>query len=260
MLRLQQATVRFPGLGWPALDAVSLAVSAGECVALVGPNGAGKTTALRALLGTVPLASGAALVGGRDVREWPRQALAREVAVVAQREEPVFPVTVGDVVAMGRYPHLGPWQRPGVADQAAVDHALAQSDVTLLAHRWVSTLSGGEWQRVRLARALAQEPRALLLDEPASSLDLRHEMELMETVAALVRERALAVLVVSHHLNVAARFADRLVLFAQGRAVADGTPAAVMDPALLSQVFGWPVGAVRLPDGTPQLFPLRTSP
>jgi iron complex transport system ATP-binding protein len=260
VLALDRATVRYGDAPRPALEDVSLQVAAGECVALVGPNGAGKTTALRALLGTVPLMSGTATVNGRDVRAWPRAELAREVGVVAQREEPAFPITVGEVVAMGRYPWLGPWQRPGPDDEAALARALAQADVAGLSHRWVSTLSGGEWQRVRLARALAQDPRALLLDEPSSSLDLRHEMELMETVATLVRERRLAVLVVSHHLNVAARFADRLIVFSEGRAVADAAPASVMEAALLTRVFGWPVSAIQLPDGSPQLFPLRKTP
>lgn len=256
-LALEHATVRYPLAVRAALDDVTLRVAAGECVALVGPNGAGKTTALRALLGVVPLASGSASIMGRAVASWPRAELARQVGVVAQREEPAFPVTVRDVVAMGRYPHLGPWQRPGAGDDAAIERALRQTDIAALASRWVGTLSGGEWQRVRLARALAQEPAALLLDEPASSLDLRHEMELMETVVALVRERGLAALVVSHHLNVAARFADRLVLFAEGRAVADGLPPAVLEPQLLTTVFGWPVGTYRLDDGSPQLYPLR---
>jgi len=260
MLALEGASVRYSGAPRAALDDVTLRVAAGECVALVGPNGAGKTTALRALLGLVPLASGSAFIVGRAVHSWKREELAREVGVVAQREEPAFPVTVADVVAMGRYPYLGPWQRPGEADRSAVERALAQCDVAGLAGRWVSTLSGGEWQRVRLARALAQDPRALLLDEPSSSLDLRHEMELMETVAALVRSRGLAVLVVSHHLNIAARFADRLVVFSEGRAVADDVPSKVAEPALMSRVFGWPVEAIQLSDGSTQLYPHRKSP
>ena len=121
----------------------------------------------------------------------------------------------------------------------------------------MQTLSGGEWQRVRLARALAQEPRVLVLDEPTASLDLRHEMELFELVAGLVRERGLAALIVSHHLNAAARFADRLVLLAGGRIVADDVPERVLVPAVLSGVFGWPGDVHRLPDGAVQLYPQR---
>ena len=134
---------------------------------------------------------------------------------------------------------------------------MALADVTALRERWVSTLSGGEWQRVRVARALAQEPRALVLDEPTASLDLRHEMELFELVAALVEERRLGALIVSHHLNLAARFAHRLVLLHQGRVVAAGAPGDVLETGRREGVFGWPVAVQRLPDGTVQLYPER---
>jgi iron complex transport system ATP-binding protein len=260
VLALADATVRLPGTAVAQLAEVSLGVAAGECVAIVGPNGAGKTTALRALLGLVPLAHGRANLLGCPAARWDRTALAREVAVVAQREEPAFPLLVREAVAMGRYPYLGAWRRPGAADEAAVDRALARADVTHLADRWVATLSGGEWQRVRLARALAQEPRALVLDEPTASLDLRHEMELFELVGDLVHRDRLAALVVSHHVNAAARFADRLMLLAGGRLLAAGPPAAVLQPERLSSVFGWPVAVHTLPDGALQLHPERRPP
>jgi len=259
VFELSGAVVRYGALA-PAVDAVSLCVRRGECVAVVGPNGAGKTTLLRALLGLVPCAAGRALALGRDAHQWPRDALARAVGVVAQREEPAFPVTVREAVEMGRYPHLGPWRAMGAADGEAVDRAMRRADVTDLGGRWVATLSGGEWQRVRIARALAQEPQALVLDEPTASLDLKHEMELFELVADLVRRDRLAALVVSHHINVAARFADRLVLLAAGRVVADDVPARVLEPARLAEVFGWPVAVQHLPDGTPQLYPERRTP
>jgi iron complex transport system ATP-binding protein len=260
VLELTDASVRYAGVppGAPAaLERVSLAVHGGECVALVGPNGAGKTTLLRALLGHVPCGSGRALALGRDARSWPRDALARVVGVVAQREEPAFPLTVREAVEMGRYPHLGAWRAPGSADRAAVERAMRRADVGALAGRWVETLSGGEWQRVRIARALAQEPRVLILDEPTASLDLSHEMQLFELVVDLVRRDGLATLVVSHHINVAARFADRLVLLAAGRIVADGPSESVLEPARLAAVFGWPVAVHRLADGSVQIVPER---
>ena len=260
ILALSAATVRYaPDLD-PALEDATVAVAAGEFVAVVGPNGAGKTTALRALLGLARLERGAALVQGRPVGEWGRAELARAVGVVAQREEPVFPITVEEAVAMGRYPHIGRWRPPGRADEVAVERAMLAADVAGLRHRWADTLSGGEWQRVRLARALAQEPGALVLDEPTANLDLRHEMEVFELVAALVRERRLAALVVSHHLNLAARFADRLVLLDRGRVVADGAPGDVLEAGRAAGVFGWPVVVHRLPDGSVQLFPERRAP
>ncbi len=260
VLELSGATVRYPGAGGerpPAVAEVSLAVRAGECVAVVGPNGAGKTTLLRALLGLVPCAAGRALALGREARAWRRDELARVVGVVAQREEPAFPLTVREAVEMGRYPHLGAWRSPGPADREAVARAMRRADVAALGERWVGTLSGGEWQRVRIARALAQEPRALVLDEPTASLDVRHEMELFELVAGLVAHDGLAALVVSHHINVAARFAGRLVLLAGGRVVADDVPARVLEPARLEAVFGWPVSVQRLPDGSVQIYPER---
>ncbi len=257
VFELSGATVRYAGAAVGALEAVSLAVRAGECVALVGPNGAGKTSLLRALLGLVPCQEGRALALGRDAREWPRDALARVVGGVSQREEPAFPLTVREAVEMGRYPHLGAWRAPGSADRAAVERAMRRADVAALGERWVQTLSGGEWQRVRIARALAQEPRALVLDEPTASLDLKHEMELFELVADLVRRDGLAALIVSHHINVAARFAGRLVLMAGGRVVADGAPEAVLEPERLRAVFGWPVAVHRLADGSVQLYPER---
>jgi iron complex transport system ATP-binding protein len=257
VFELVNATVRYAGSRAPQIENVSLTVHAGECVALVGPNGAGKTTALRALLGLVPLESGHAMALGRAVGLWRRPALAREIAAVGQREEPVFPITVAEAVAMGRYPHLGPWRRFGAADNEAVKEAMDRTDVTALAERWVQTLSGGEWQRVRLARALAQQPQALVLDEPTASLDLRHEMELLELVADLVRERGLAAIIVSHHLNAAARFADRLALLSMGRLVAADVPERVLVPQVLSDVFGWPVAVHRLPDGAVQIYPER---
>lgn len=257
VFELSGATVRYGRGLAPSLDGAGFRVGAGEIVALVGPNGAGKTTALRALLGLVPLEAGRAEVLGRPVRSWRPRELARAVGVVVQREEPAFPVTVEETVTMGRYAHAGPWRALGDADRAAIRRALERADVAGLRERLVQTLSGGEWQRVRVARALAQEPRALVLDEPTASLDLRHEMELFELVAGLVREEGLAALVVSHHLNVAARFAGRLVLVHGGRVVADDVPERVLEPERLAAVFGWPVAVQRLPDGTVQLYPER---
>ena len=129
VFELAGATVRYGGAAAAQLVEATFAVRAGECVAIVGPNGAGKTTALRAMLGVAPLVAGRALVLGRDVHTWDRRALARDIAAVGQREEPVFPITVAETVAMGRYPHLGPWKRQGAADDAAIARAMARADV-----------------------------------------------------------------------------------------------------------------------------------
>jgi iron complex transport system ATP-binding protein len=222
----------------------------------VGPNGSGKTSLLRAVLGFVPLERGRVLLDGRGLDTWRRGDLAQVAALVPQREETPFSWRVDEMVAFGRYARLGALSALSADDRAAVDRALERADVARFRTRRIDTLSGGEWQRVRIARALAQEPRLLLLDEPTASLDLGHEMELFELVRRLVAE-GLAALVVTHHLNVAARFADRMLLLAGGRAVAAGTPAEVLRAEVISGVFRWPVAIVPLPDGTPQIVPQR---
>jgi iron complex transport system ATP-binding protein len=241
-----------------ALTRVSCAVQPGELVAVVGPNGSGKTTLLRALLGLVPLEEGSALVDGRPVASWSRRQLAQTIGVVGQQEETVFPLTVAETVMLGRYAYLGALGAPGERDRAAVRTALERCDIVDLAQRPVDSLSGGEWKRVRVARALAQEPRALVLDEPTASLDVRHEMELFELVSQLVRD-GLGGLVITHHLNLAARFAQRILLLDSGSVVAIGTPSEVLTRETLSRVFEWPVAVTTLSDGSPQVVPLRSS-
>jgi iron complex transport system ATP-binding protein len=256
ILEAREVVVRYRGATRPALDGASCGVTPTELVAVVGPNGSGKTTLVRALTGMVPLLRGTALVEGRPLDQWDRAAFARVVGVVAQREEIVFPLTVAETVMLGRYARLGPFGAPGAADQLAVRAALERCDVAGLALRPIDALSGGEWQRVRIARALAQQPRALVLDEPTASLDLRYEMELFELIRQLV-EDGLAGLVITHHLNLAARFADRVVLLNNGAVVAAGTPRDVLTAERLSEVFGWPVAVASWCDGSPQVVPLR---
>jgi iron complex transport system ATP-binding protein len=178
------------------------------------------------------------------------------VGVVPQREESAFPLRVRDAVLLGRYPHLSPWAPARATDYAAVERALAACDALPLADRWLATLSGGEHQRVRLARALAQEPRLLVLDEPTASLDLRHEMELFERARLLAAPAGLAVLVITHHVNLATRFADRVLLLHEGRAAAQGRPGDVLTRDTVERVFDWPVAIERF-DGAPQIVPLR---
>lgn len=256
ILDAREVTVRYRGAARPALDRASCAVGPAELVAVVGPNGSGKTTLVRALTGLLTPAAGRVLVEDRDVAEWERGAFARVVGVVPQREETVFPLTVTETVMLGRYARLGPLAAPSAEDEAAVHAALRRCDVEAFADRPVDSLSGGEWQRVRIARALAQEPRALVLDEPTASLDVRHEMELFELIRHLV-EGGLAGLVITHQLNLAARFADRMVLLSEGAVVAGGRPGEVLTAERLSGVFGWPVAVTTWCDGSPQVVPLR---
>ncbi len=256
MIEARNLEVRYPGAAGPAIRGITCASSAGRLLAVAGPNGSGKTTLLRALTGAVAPSAGEAAVGGRAAHHWPPRELARVIAVVGQREEITFPLSVSDTVMLGRYARLGPLGSPGAADHAAVSAALVRCDLSGLAHRGVDTLSGGEWQRVRLARALAQEPRALLLDEPSAALDVRHEMELFELVRSLV-DGGIAGLVVTHHLNLAARYADEVLLLDRGSVVARGTPAEVFREDVLSRVFEWPLAVTQWRGVAPQLTPLR---
>ncbi len=248
--------VRYPGVAAPALAGVSASLARGELVSVVGPNGSGKTTLLRALLGTTPLAQGRVELEGRPLAEWRPRELARVLGVVTQREEILFPLTVRETVELGRYAHLGAMGSPGEADRLAVAEALRRADVSTLAGRRTDTLSGGEWQRVRIARALAQNPRALLLDEPTAALDIRHEMEVFELVRRLAEE-GIGTLLVTHHLNLAARYADRLLLLDHGSVVAEGPPAEVLRPEVVSSVFEWRVAVTSWCDGAPQIIPLK---
>ncbi|SCL71242.1 iron complex transport system ATP-binding protein [Micromonospora citrea] len=222
----------------PVLDGVSLVVRAGECVALVGRNGCGKSTLLRLLAGADRPAGGRVLLHGRPAYELRRRDVARQVAVLHQQLPPMPGMTVRQLVAQGRYPHRGPlgmlW-RPDDDESAA---ALDAAGVTGLAGREVDTLSGGERQRVRLALALAQRTPVLLLDEPTTFLDVRHQLEVLSLVRRLHAERGLTVVAVLHELDHAARFTDRVVALAGGRVAADGPPAEVVTPDLLAEVFG----------------------
>jgi iron complex transport system ATP-binding protein len=256
ILEASGLVVRYPGAVEDALAGVSFRLGAGEIVALVGPNGGGKSTLLRALLGAQAVQAGAVRLLDRDVAGWSRAEVAQHVGVVVQQEAPAPGLRVSDAVLFGRYARLSPLAAPRAADHAAVGRALERADVTHLRDRYVTQLSGGEWQRVRLARALAQEPRALVLDEPTSALDVRHEMELFELVAAL-RGEGLGCLVITHRLNLAARYADRLVLLHRGAVVADGAPTSVLTRERLSAVFEWPVAVTSWCDGSPQVVPLR---
>ncbi len=255
LLEARDLVARY-GRGRAALDGVTCAARGGELLAVVGPNGSGKSTLVRVISGLLRPERGEVTVDGRPLARWTRADLAGVLAVVPQGEAVAFPLRVDETVMLGRYARLGPWAAPGARDRAAVAEALARCDVAGLADRTVETLSGGEWQRVRLARALAQEPRVLLLDEPTTSLDVRHEMELFELVRRLV-DGGLAGMVITHHINLAARYADRILLLSAGRVAGEGTPGAVLREDTLHAVFDWPVAVTTWCDGSPQVVPLR---
>jgi len=256
VIAVEALRVRYPGAGDDALGGVSFGASRGAVTALVGPNGSGKSTFVRALLGRVPVAGGGILVDGEPAAAIPRRRLARMVAVVGQREEPAFPLLVGDYVAMGRFPWQRPWAAPSAADREAVARALASADVVHLAARRTDTLSGGEWQRVRIARALAQQADAIVLDEPTSFLDIAHEMA---ASSSWRRSRTPGAASWSSATSSTSSHASptRCPL-ARGRAVASGPPAEVRRGETLERVYAGPLVVSRDPAvGAPTLVPLR---
>ena len=257
-LEAEGLVVRYPGLSAAALDGVSLDVPAGSLYAVLGPNGSGKSTLMKALLGLAPVSSGRITLDGRPAAHWSRRHLARAVGAVAQAESIAFPLSTRELVAMGRYPYLGPLEGEHEADRRAVARALEACDVAELAERDVTTLSGGELQRARIARALAQEPRALVLDEPTSSLDIRHEMAILELLRGAATA-GMTVLLITHGLDVAAQFADRMLLLSHGKAAAEGTPAEVMREEVLQAVYEWPISVRPDPEtGVLRVTPRRT--
>jgi iron complex transport system ATP-binding protein len=256
-VRLRAEGVRFtyPGSSVPALDDVSMDVPSGSLYAVLGPNGSGKSSLMRALLGLRAI-QGRVLVDERPVGDWDRRELARAVGAVTQSESISFPLTTRELVAMGRYPYLGPLERERDQDRAAIERALVACDLVELAGRDVTTLSGGEFQRARLARALAQEPSALVLDEPTASLDVGHEMTILELLRASA-DSGMTVLLITHGLDMAARFADRMLLLSRGKVAAEGSPAEVVREETLRAVYGWPLAVHQDPaTGAPRVTPL----
>lgn len=218
------------------LEDVSLDLRRGEMVGILGPNGGGKSTLLRLLSGVLEPKRGEVRLHGRPLREWSRPEIGRTVAVVPQDTHIEFPFSVTEVVLMGRAPHLAGFAFETERDIEVARRAMERTGVTELGGRTIQEVSGGERQRVILARALAQEAEVLLLDEPGAFLDIRHAVEIHDLLRELPREGK-AVLCVLHDLNLAALYCDRVALFAGGRLVRLGPPAEVITYAAITQVF-----------------------
>jgi iron complex transport system ATP-binding protein len=223
--------------GRAILHDVSLTLAAGEALALIGPNAAGKSTLVRTLAGLLPPGSGSVDLLDKPLGAWSREAVARAVALVTTGEDSPETLTVADRVLLGRYPHRGPFRPFTDDDAAAVTRALAQTGIAHLASRRLDTLSAGERQLAALARGLAQEPRVLLLDEPAAHLDVGHQLALFRVLDD-VRACGVAILAVVHDLQRAAAWAERMILLAAGRVTADGAPADVLGSAACATAFG----------------------
>jgi iron complex transport system ATP-binding protein len=236
------------------LRGVDLSVAAGELVALIGTNGSGKTTLLRLLAGTLRPDAGELALFGREAGRWSRMELARRVAVLPQSLELPTGFHVGELVTMGRLPHSRSLFGATREDEEAVERALRDADARDLASRYAEELSGGERQRVLVAMALAQEPQLLLLDEPTLHLDLAHQLNLLETIGRLRRERGIAVVAVLHDLTLAS-VAPRVAVLDSGRVVSDGPPDGVLSEELVRRVFGVAVEALRDSVGRRRLVP-----
>ncbi len=238
------------------LEALSLEIIHGQVTALVGPNGSGKSTLLKTLARLLKPNAGTVLLDGKAISTLPTAEVARQLAILPQGPSAPPGMTVAELVEQGRYPHVGALRMLKHQDHQAVRDALALTNMTDFAHRPLDGLSGGERQRAWIALTLAQDTPILLLDEPTTFLDIGHQLEVLDLVQQLNRERAMSIVLVLHDLNQAARYSHRMVVLNQGRIVADGVPHTVLTPQLLADVFGVQANIVTDPaSNTPVCLP-----
>ncbi|HVF11226.1 MAG TPA: ABC transporter ATP-binding protein [Abditibacteriaceae bacterium] len=252
MLDIQSLSAGYQGEA--VLHDFSLRVAPGEIAAVIGPNGCGKSTLLGCVAGLLTSRSGQVLMNGDDVSGLDPRTRARRIAFLPQSFEGGHDLTVAEMTLLGRTPYLPPYGTPGRDDRAAVDAALQAVSAGVLRHRRMGELSGGERQRAILARAVAQQPQLLLLDEPISNLDIRYQYETLSLIHRLARQERLMILLVLHQINLAAAVADSMVLLsAEGRVCAQGTPQQVMTAEHLQAVYGVPLRVAPHPiSGRPQ--------
>lgn len=238
------------------LHDLSLHIRHGQITALVGPNGSGKSTLLKALARLLQPSKGSILLDGKAIHTLSTTQVARQMAILPQGPTAPHGLTVRELVEQGRYPHVGALRMLKTQDHAAIEMALALTHMNEFAHRALDSLSGGERQRAWIALTLAQDTPILLLDEPTTFLDIGHQLEVLELVQQLNRERSMTIVLVLHDLNQAARYADRMVVLNRGQVRADGTPSAVLTPDLLAEVFGVRANIVADPvTGAPVFLP-----
>ncbi|MFQ5779819.1 MAG: heme ABC transporter ATP-binding protein [Nitrospiria bacterium] len=228
------------------LKEIDLQIEKGELIGLIGPNGAGKSTLLKLMMKIWQPTDGAISLNGKGLADWTQKGLAKQIAYLPQNPILESPFTCREVVLMGRYAHLGRFERESVIDYRIARQAMAQTRSDHLADRPVMELSGGERQRVLLARTLAQEAELLLLDEPTANLDPHYQLGLLDLIGSLV-EKGITIVMAIHDLNLAARYADRLVLLHQGGIVMEGRPGAVLTPDHLCSVYGMDAEVSRHP-------------
>jgi len=235
------------------LHGVDLQVGRGHMIALLGPNGSGKSTLLRALVGVLPASGGEALLYGRPLSSYRRREIARQVAVVPQMSSILFSFTALEFVIMGRTPHLGRLESESTKDRHLAAEAMRDTDTQHLSDRPVTELSGGELQRLSIARGLAQQTPIMLLDEPTAFLDINHQLQILRLLRKLNAEHAKTILCVSHDLNLTAAFFDRIALLKDGEIVAQGPPEEIITAERIQQVYGAQVRVDTTPAGRPRV-------
>jgi len=238
------------------LNNITISVKAGQFLGILGPNGSGKTTLLRCMTGTLCPSSGNVLLHGREIQVMKRRDIARIVSVLPQEDTNEFGFTVEELVAMGRLPHLGRFEREGPEDRRKINWAMEVTNTVHLRLRLVTSLSGGEMQRVALAKALAQEPQALFLDEPTSHLDMNYQVEMLDVVKRLNRENKITVVAVMHDTNLAATYCDSMVLLSDGTVFASGPTHTVFTVENIRALYGLDVVGLKHPvNGKTLIFP-----
>ena len=238
----------------PVLDGVSLSIEKGEMVGILGPNGSGKTTLLK-IFSAVLMGQGEVKLNGRNIETYGKRELSRLFAMVPQESHILFPYTVAEIVLMGRASYHSPLALEGRKDLEVARASMELTDSLPFSDRYLHELSGGEKQRVIIARALAQEPEILLLDEPSAFLDLKHQVQVFELMRRLNRERSLTIVAALHDLNLAAIFFPRLVMLRDGRIYRDGSPKEVLTEGTIEEIYGIRVRVEPDPSGDkPQLF------
>jgi iron complex transport system ATP-binding protein len=220
------------------LENISFSVTTGEFFVIIGPNGAGKTSLLKVLAGLQKTQHGSVTIKNRNITKYRRRNLSQIMAIVPQHIEVGFPFTVADTVIMGRTPHLGILGMEGKEDYLRAREAMEFTEVAHLAERKLYQLSGGELQRVIIARAICQQPEIILLDEPTTALDPAHQLKIMDLMEKFRREKGTTIIMVSHDLNLASMYGDRLLLLKEGRVVETGAPKSVLNKELLEESYG----------------------
>ena len=255
MNKYEVSNLKFSYGQTPVIRGLDFTLKAGEWLTVLGPNGSGKSTLISVLLRILQRNKGTILYDGQNLDDWDRKQLAQRIAVVYQKNEIPFGFSVKDIIEMGRYPYQGKWHRWSNSDQKAVDRAIQLTHVEDFLDKNYRQLSGGEQQRVLIARAIAQEPDVLILDEPIAHLDLRFQYEVLHLCQKLQQEEGLTILSVLHEINLAAEFSDRLLLMNRGTLLAKGVPGEVIKPRTIKEAYGINIEIVEK-NGKPYLFPI----